>query len=207
MRAAPNRTELSPEEAARIQKAHLAHLTALGEKRWLVGAGPITTPGSALRGILVSKCDWVEQANELASADPAVVNKRLVVESYGWTAPPGIGDRYWSEQAKTPKPPVKMQRHALALLTRSGKWTGWPAKELLQAHFGHAGALLAEGKVVSAGPFPASKTYLGAFVFAAGVPVDQARLLVEGDPLVAKGLAQAEVYEWMVAEGVFPEAK
>ncbi|MBI3679626.1 MAG: hypothetical protein HY235_04455 [Acidobacteria bacterium] len=204
LRAAPNRPELPPEEAQRIQKEHLAHLTALGQKRWLVAAGPIATPGE-LRGILISKCQSVSEANQLASADPAVKHGRLVVESFGWAGPSGIGDRYWEAKAKDPGTPNKMLTHVLVFLRKGPNWNGFPPRETMETHLAHVAALRKAGKMAAAGPFPDGGDWIGVFCFTSGVGLDEAKGLAAQDPLVAGGLARIEAYEWLAAAGTFAQ--
>ncbi len=205
LNAVPNRPDLPQEEAQRIQAAHMAHLHALGEKRWLLGAGPILTPGN-LRGLLISRCQSVEEANELASADPAVQNKRLSVESYAWSGPPGIADAYWQEKAQNPAEKDRMQKHPIAFLRKSPSWQGWPAKEVFAAHFAHLESLRKAGAVAAAGPFHNGGDRLGVVIFGT-IAIDEARRLAEQDPLVQGGHARVEILEWLVADGVLPKPR
>ncbi len=202
LNAVPNRPELSSEEAMRIQKLHMAHLNALGEKRWLLGAGPILTPGGA-RGILISRCRSVAEANELSSADPAVLNGRLFVETYQWSGPEGIGDRYWKEKTGNPQFRDRMLKHVLVLLRKSQTGTGWPSADVMAAHSAHLAALRRAGKLLAAGPFHDSGNWFGALVFD-GVTLEEARSIAGGDPMVRGGHARVEAFEWMAADGVFP---
>lgn len=202
LRAVPDRPNLPEPEAMRIQKEHLAHLNALAEKKWLVGAGPILTPGG-LRGLLISKCASVAEANELAGADPAVTGKRLFVETYRWTGPLGIGDRYWKEKDSDPGYKVRMQKHTLTLLKKSASWTGWPSKEVFQQHFAHVMGMTNQAKLVAAGPFHDGGPWLGVFIFATGVTPEEGRALAEADPMVKGGYAAIEAMEWLAADGTF----
>ena len=204
LNAVANRPQLPQEEVLRIQKEHLAHLGALAEKRWLVAAGPILTPGGP-RGLLISRCRSVAEANELASADPAVKNRRLWVESYLWTGPDGIGDAYWKGKEANPQAADRMLKHSIVFLRKGASWSGWPAKEVLEAHFANVRSLKKATRLVAAGPLHDGGARLGVFVFEE-TAIDEARRLVEQDPLVAGGHASVEAYEWLVADGVFPKA-
>jgi len=204
LNAAPNRPDLPNEEALRIQKSHLAHLTALAEKRWLVAAGPVLTPGGP-RGFLISKCKSLAEANELTSADPAVQKGRLVAKNHLWSGPEGIGDGYWKQKAENPRAPDRMVKMVVALLQKGADWKGWPAPEVIAAHRSNIESLRKAGPLVAAGPFQPGGDWLGVFIFQ-GMTLEEARRTAEQDPLASRGNAHAVAYEWMVAEGVFPKS-
>ncbi len=201
LNAVPDRPQLPPDEATRIQKEHLAHLGALAEKRWLVAAGPILTPGGP-RGLLISRCQSVAEANELASADPAVKNRRLFAANYLWTGPEGIGDGYWKRKETNPQAPDRMLKHSIVFLRKSS--TSRADKAAFAAHLAHVEALRKSGRLVAAGPLQDAGDLLGVLVFEE-TPIDEAGRLVEQDPLVAGGHARVEAYDWLVADGVFPK--
>ena len=186
--SAPGRTELPAEEAGRIQKAHLAHLGALAQKQWLLAAGPILTPGN-LRGIMISACQSVEEANRIESADPAVAAGRLAVESFRWDGPAGIGDRYRRERAANPNAPDRMLKFALVFLSRTPAWEAGPKQDLLTAHEAHLLSLRQSGKLAASGPAVHAGGRFAVLVFK-GVERHEARRLAEQDPLVIRGLAR-----------------
>jgi uncharacterized protein YciI len=63
--------QLTPDEEDALQDAHLAHLASLHEAGKLLAAGPLRDPQSFYRGLSVFAVG-VEEARELADADPAV---------------------------------------------------------------------------------------------------------------------------------------
>jgi uncharacterized protein YciI len=86
---APNPPELSEEEAAALQDAHLAFRADLRDQGYLIGGGPLlNADDERLRGISVMTVD-PETARELCSADPAVQAGRLAVEVMTWMVPAG----------------------------------------------------------------------------------------------------------------------
>jgi uncharacterized protein YciI len=204
LNAVPDRPQLPEKEAMEIQKQHLAHLEKLWEQGWLEAAGPIVTPGGP-RGILISKCKSVEEANELASADPAVRNRRLYVESYRWSGPDGIGEAYRKQKAANPGSQDRMVKHGLVLLRKSEAWTGWPSKEVFEGHLEHIGQLRKAGKLLAAGPFHDGGAWIGVIVLRE-TSVADARSMSEKDPLVTNGFARVEAHEWSVVDSVFPPA-
>lgn len=189
LEAVPGRPTLHKEEAERIQAAHIAHLTALGKKRWLRAAGPIATPG-AVRGILISKCRSVREANELASADPAVKQGRLLVKSYSWRGPEGIADRYWKMHESDPQLKDKMAAHALVILRRTASITG------------EMKPVTSSGRLAAGGPFLDSPEILGVLVYR-NTSLEEARKLAESERAVPPG-ATVELLEWWVDENVLP---
>ena len=81
--------ELSEEEAATIQDAHLAHQASLYEEGHVLAAGPFADQDDErLRGITVLSVDR-ETARQLYANDPAVRAGRLAVEVMTWMVPAG----------------------------------------------------------------------------------------------------------------------
>jgi uncharacterized protein YciI len=98
----------SPEdtpERAKIQEGHMAHLNAMWKAGKLVLAGPLADDGD-WRGVLIYRTKTLEEAQQAASADPAVQAGRLVVTMHPWMVERGIlpdpleGDA----KPKSPKP-------------------------------------------------------------------------------------------------------
>jgi uncharacterized protein len=63
--------ELTEEQEADLQDAHMAHLAGLHEAGHLVAAGPLLDPGSYFRGLSILSVG-VDEARALKEADPAV---------------------------------------------------------------------------------------------------------------------------------------
>ena len=82
LKLGPNR-ERSEQEAAELQAAHLANISALAEQGKLVLAGPFMDSGE-IRGIYIFDVDSVEEAEELTNSDPAVQAGSLVMELKPW---------------------------------------------------------------------------------------------------------------------------
>ena len=74
----------------RIQAEHLAYHARLRESGQVVTNGPVVEqPDPSLRGLTFYRTGSVEQARQLAEADPAVKAGRLAVEVMIWYCPPG----------------------------------------------------------------------------------------------------------------------
>ena len=81
--------ELSDQEAAALQDAHLAFRADLREQGLLIAGGPLLDQDDErLRGISVMSVDPAT-ARELSSADPAVRAGRLAVQVMTWMVPAG----------------------------------------------------------------------------------------------------------------------
>ena len=80
--------QLSDEEATSLQEQHLAHLAAMHGRGKLLVAGPFSDQADqSLRGLCIYGTT-VEEARDLASADPAVQR--------GWLEPEVM--TWWSER-------------------------------------------------------------------------------------------------------------
>lgn len=82
LKTGPTRSQ-DKEEAAELQKQHLAYLGDLYEKGIINLNGPTGGPGD-IRGFSVYNVATIEEAGTLASADPMVKAGRLVVEVHPW---------------------------------------------------------------------------------------------------------------------------
>ncbi len=75
-------------QAAEIQKGHMEHIGKLAKDGYLHIAGPFGGNGE-MRGILVLSVKTKEEAEMLASEDPAVKAGRLKIEVLEWWAAKG----------------------------------------------------------------------------------------------------------------------
>ncbi len=87
LKSGPNRGQ-SAEEAARLQKEHLAYMESQGTLGKLILAGPFID-GGVNRGIVIYRTESVEEARSRAHGDPMVKVGRLVVELHPWSIPKG----------------------------------------------------------------------------------------------------------------------
>lgn len=115
LNAHEERAEIPDAQAQEIQKGHLEHMERMAAAGRLLAAGPLATPGGP-RGLLVYKCDSAAQAEEWTKPDPAVVNKRLRVEMYRWTALGVWGEPLATQLKVDPKANYTMVRLPFAIL-------------------------------------------------------------------------------------------
>ncbi len=83
----PNRNQDSA-TTAKIQEAHLAHLSKMYTDKKMCLAGPLMDK-TDIRGICVYNTETLEEAKQLAEQDPAVTAGRLIVEIHSWYAAKG----------------------------------------------------------------------------------------------------------------------
>ena len=77
-----------------IQAGHLAYHAELRAAGHVVTNGPVTDqPDPSLRGLTFYRTGSLENARQLAQADPAVRAGRLSVEIMTWYCPPGTMSR------------------------------------------------------------------------------------------------------------------
>jgi uncharacterized protein YciI len=181
IRTAPGAPPLAPERRQQLQAAHMAHIGAMASSGALVAAGPVAGSPN-LRGIFVFKAD--ADARKLADADPYVQAGELTVDLYRWRAPAGIGDRYFHEHNKNPNAPAKMIAVQLVVL-RNAIEPG-------------LARLAASGKLMAAGPLTRAGDLRAVAVVRAGSREAALALLED---------AEAEVHNWMVADGVLPDPR
>ena len=83
LKSGPNRDH-SPEQAAELQKAHLANIVRMAEAGQLVLAGPFGKNDQGIQGIYIFNVPTIEEAETLTNSDPAIKAGRLVMELLPW---------------------------------------------------------------------------------------------------------------------------
>jgi uncharacterized protein YciI len=81
--------ELPPDEAMRVQDAHLANVADLHDRGLLVAAGPPADRAGYVRGFGIMTCD-LATAEEIWAKDPGVLAGRFAPECVGWLVPKGM---------------------------------------------------------------------------------------------------------------------
>lgn len=87
LKAGPNRSA-GPEEAKKLQEAHLKHMSDLAEEDKICIAGPFGDDTS-LRGIVIYNAKTLEEAQSYANGDPMVKAGWLTAEIHPWWAAKG----------------------------------------------------------------------------------------------------------------------
>jgi len=82
LKAGPNRNR-TPEEARRLQAAHMANINRMAAEGKLVLAGPFEDDGN-LQGIYIFDVRTVAEAEALTRTDPAIQAGSLVMELHPW---------------------------------------------------------------------------------------------------------------------------
>ncbi|MFD0834914.1 YciI family protein [Mariniflexile aquimaris] len=91
LKKGPMRSQ-SEEEAAQLQKKHLAHLGKMYDLGYADISGPFGDNGD-IRGITIYNVPTQKMADSLANADPMVKAGRLVIEVHPWWAAKGFSLR------------------------------------------------------------------------------------------------------------------
>lgn len=91
LKSGPTRSQ-TKEEAAKLQKAHLAHLQRMYDQGYADISGPFGDDGD-IRGITIYNVPTLKEADSLANLDPMVRSGRLVIEVHPWWAAKGYGLR------------------------------------------------------------------------------------------------------------------
>ncbi|HUE89912.1 MAG TPA: YciI family protein [Vicinamibacterales bacterium] len=187
--------------AAELQKAHLAHLTAMWEDGLLLASGPIGDRGP-LGGVLIFADDRALVETRVAE-DPLVKAGGLVVSLTRWMGPSDIGAGYKKWAADNPGTPDQMRTYQLVLMRATPKALPMTPDEQ-RAHLLHMDAMAKAGHLVTAGPMLEPGDLAGIFVFATGAA--EADRLAASDPAVKAGKMSVTRHPWMVAEGVLPKS-
>ncbi|CAG0941394.1 hypothetical protein BROC_01423 [Candidatus Brocadiaceae bacterium] len=89
LNAVPNRPDLDSARAMEIQAGHMANMNEMFKAGKLRLAGPFMD-GGEMRGIWILDVATEEEAKELCSKDPAVINGRLIPVIKKWYGPAGL---------------------------------------------------------------------------------------------------------------------
>lgn len=195
----PERAAIANEQAQEIQKQHMAYLGQMAAEGRLVTAGPLATPGGA-RGLLVYRCASVEEAAGFAGADPAVRQKRLAVEMYGFRTGGEWGQPLGSRLKADANYKYEMVQLPFAIFVPTERS---PDDGALATHSAYLEHLRRHAKARAHGMFDGDGQKIGIVVFSA-VPMDEARALAEQSPLLRDGVAKAEMHIWYVADEAVP---
>lgn len=206
----PERKEIPKAEAEAIQAAHLAHMEKMGAAGRLLAAGPLANAG-AHRGIILYRCQSVEEAQGWTALDPTIVNKRLTSEFYLWRGPDGFGEPLMTMLKSDPGAKYQMIQLPLILFQKTEKWAGSGPADVLKEHGVVVAALRQDGKLRAAGPFVDEQGRVGLVPGAVGLYVfsamklEDAKAIAEKDPMVRAGYARVEAMDWFVADEVIPK--
>lgn len=185
----------APDDGGRIQAAHIAHLESLAARGFGMAAGPLGD-GGEIRGIVILRTDSAQQAEALASEDPAVRAGRLVVEVLPFMAPPG-----WFGKPAEPFEPEHLF-FGFLVNGRDRSQDVETARQLQKQHLAYLNQQAGEGKLVLAGPI-LRKDGVRRGVIAYRVPtIGEARARAEEDPMVKAGRLAVELHPWMTAKGI-----
>lgn len=205
LRAHPERKQLPEAETMEIQKGHMAHLGKMGRENKLVGAGPLGE-SKDIRGILIFRGTTVEEARAVASQDPAVVNKRLIVDLFQWPISETLGDKAIAKMKEGPDAKWSMNQRSIVIYSRT---TEWPAdlsqpenKTVLEGHMRFLEKLRASGQIFVVGGLRGSKEFLGVAIYKSSDAAASLKV-TDDDPFVQKGWVKPQAFPLYIADEVF----
>ena len=88
LKKGPNRPT-DPEEAKKLQAAHMENIGRLAEEGKLALAGPFLDDGD-LRGVYIFAVETIEEAEALTNTDPAIQAGSLIMELHPWYGSAGV---------------------------------------------------------------------------------------------------------------------
>ena len=89
LKKGPNWSAERTPESAKLQEGHMANIERMAKLGKLIVAGPFTGKNETIRGLYIFKTT-LEEAKQLAEADPAVKAGRLALDLYPWYAGKGL---------------------------------------------------------------------------------------------------------------------
>lgn len=198
----PNRKEMAEAEKEKIQEGHLAHLGNMSKAGHLLAAGPLLTEEGP-RGVVIYRCNSIEQAQQWTANDPAVINKRLTLDVHLWRGPSLFGEPLASSLKTDPNTKYEMVQLPLLLFRKSRSWESSGPVDVLAEQSLAIKALQLQGKVRAAGPFLDSAEF-AALLILKDMTLVEATSLAKGMPLVRSGYATVQGYIWLVANESIP---
>ena len=197
LKSHPDRKQIPQAEADEIQKGHLEHMGNMVKAGRLLSAGPLMDAGT-MRGIVIYRCSTLEEAAAWTDKDPAVINKRLVLDLHLWRGPNNFGEPLASQLKADPNAKYEMTKLPLILFRKTSSWksTG-PADIVTQQR---AEVLKLQGKVRASGLIINSQDLAEIWVLR-DMPLEEATKLAANTPLVKSGYATPQTLIWFVADG------
>jgi uncharacterized protein YciI len=89
LKKGPNHGQGTKEENEKVQAGHMANIKKMGEAGKLIVAGPMGDDGD-LRGIFIFDAKSPDEVRALADRDPAIQQRRLILELHPWYAAAGL---------------------------------------------------------------------------------------------------------------------
>jgi uncharacterized protein YciI len=205
----PERKEIPQTEAQEIQKGHLAHMEQMALAGKLLVAGPMAQAG-AMRGIVIYRCQNLEEAAAFTDKDPAVKAQRLQPVFQIFRGPNDVGEPLASEVKRNPKAKYTMVTLPFVLLRRTAKWQQDPSLKTMRKEQDFLNKLRRKKQLRLDGAFlgrpnrPYTGAEPGALLVFAAMPLKDAAAIAKNHPLVEQGFATIEALEWYVADEAIP---
>lgn len=205
----PERQTIPEAEAMEIQKGHLAHMESMALAGKLLVAGPMATAG-AIRGIVIYRCQNLEEAAAFTANDPAVLANRLQPVFQIWRGPSDVGEPLASEVKRNSNAKHTMVTLPFILLRHTAKREPYASLKTMRREqdfltkLRRKKQLRLEGAFLGQPDHPTASGEPAALLVFTAMPVNDAAGLAKNHPLVKQGLATVEALEWYVAHEAIP---
>lgn len=202
-----DRAAIPESEVTRIEKFHREYWKELEKQKRLVAFGRLVNSPDP-RGLLVMRCESLDQAREWVSADPAVRTGQLTVDLFSWLGPKGIGEENWAEHARDPKAVLRALRYPVALVQMGDMGRNMVQDHLRAArspHEIHVQKHVRSGDILWSSPLigAAEREKPGLIIFPAG-SLYMAKKIAGSDPAAQLQVIRYDVFEWQLEELVLP---
>jgi uncharacterized protein YciI len=201
LRPYPHPPPLDKAEEDRIQGAHMANILKMAADGVLIASGPMADKPATINGLFVIKAPSLAEARRIVLQDPAVAGRRNRADVHRWNGPKGIGVGYFQWKREHPDADDKMGVHAFGILMRAAP-VATDAKEDGE-HAVFVDSLRHAGVLAAAGLTPGDPDIYGLCIFKTG-SIDEAKRILDQDPIVKSGLVTPEIHRWWTADLVLP---
>jgi uncharacterized protein YciI len=167
----------------------------------LIAAGPMADAKATIRGVFILKAASMAEARRIVLRDPAVAARRNTVDVHAWSGPKGIGVGYFQWKKAHPDADDAMAVHAFCVLTHGPQWTGDPNSDGEHAVF--VDSIRRAGVLAAAGNTDGDPDLYALCVFKTA-SVDEAKRIMDQDPVVQSGRVAVEFHRWWTADLVLP---
>lgn len=196
----PDKTPVSAEAGAKMQRDHLGNLKWLMDKGYAAALGPLEGEGD-WRGLVLMKVQSSDEAKALMADDPYVKAGKMAIEVYPWFF--GKYDGLFDQRSAGF---LDIEPHKIVFLMRPANAptvTKEEGEKLQSGHMANIQAMADTGWLAAAGPMAVDTPFRGIFLFRTN-DEKLVRKLMAPDPAIKRGRLAPRVMTWYVAKGLIP---
>jgi uncharacterized protein YciI len=194
LRKGPN-ANAPQKDAQKMQAEHLARLDELSKKKTNLVYGPLLDDQD-IRGFAIMDVPTPEAAKKLFDDDPYVKAGAMVVE-----ARPIVAPKDFTHPPADPHQPDRFVIGFVFVGAATGEQDPATAQQLQLAHVAYQQKLHADGKVLIEISSVDSGEPRGLLIFSTQ-SVDEARVLLEADPVFKARWLKVDLHPWMTWKGI-----